>query len=150
MQRSLACVPMQVRRKLDRIGLKVGLEQWRALSAAERMAVGYLPADDAEECDAMAAFVREAVARRCGSEPRPLSAEQRAAAEPPPSPPAELVGRARSAGYALDRSAWSHLDADQRYALTKLGAGAVASHSLAAALEEFIGSSARPGYLRTK
>src|SRR5271170_6703373 len=32
---SLSCVPMAVRRKLDRAGVKVGLKQWRALGRGE-------------------------------------------------------------------------------------------------------------------
>ncbi|HEY6395351.1 MAG TPA: nitrate reductase associated protein, partial [Candidatus Binataceae bacterium] len=73
MSQSLACVPMPVRRKLDRIGLKVGLKQWQALSHAERAAICHLPADSAEERDAMAMFVRETVHRACGLEPKVLA-----------------------------------------------------------------------------
>jgi len=40
MHESLQCVPMAVRRKLDRVGLKVGLEQWKALDRGERLAIG--------------------------------------------------------------------------------------------------------------
>jgi len=39
MHTTLACVPMAVRRKLDRIGVKVGLEQWKALGRGERVAI---------------------------------------------------------------------------------------------------------------
>jgi hypothetical protein len=46
---TLNCVPMAVRRKLDKIGLKVGLDQWQALSRAERLAVCYLPAESHDE-----------------------------------------------------------------------------------------------------
>ncbi|WP_422300852.1 nitrate reductase associated protein, partial [Candidatus Binatus sp.] len=31
MHESLQCVPMAVRRKLDHVGLKIGLEQWKSL-----------------------------------------------------------------------------------------------------------------------
>ena len=30
---SLGCVPMAVRRKLDRVGMKIGFVQWKALTA---------------------------------------------------------------------------------------------------------------------
>src|SRR5215475_2385728 len=134
---SLACVPMPVRRKLDRVGLKVGLEQWRALSNGERLAICHLPADEVDECNAMTVFVREAVARRVGSEPKTLSEEQRAIAEPPTTPPSVLATRAKDNGFILDAEAWSKFDGDQRYALMKLGAGDKVSHNLKAALEEF-------------
>ncbi|HWN57869.1 MAG TPA: nitrate reductase associated protein, partial [Methylomirabilota bacterium] len=54
MHESLQCVPMAVRRKLDRVGLKVGLEQWKALDRGERFAICHIPADSGEECDALA------------------------------------------------------------------------------------------------
>ena len=47
---SLYCLPMAARRKLDRIGLKVSLEQWQGLSRAEHLAVCYMPANTSDEC----------------------------------------------------------------------------------------------------
>jgi hypothetical protein len=140
MHESLGCVPMPVRRKLDRAGLKVGLEQWRALSRGERLAICHLPAGDAEEIDALSVFVREAVARRCGDEPKMLSSEQRAIAEPPDAPPRDVIANARAAGFAVDAAAWARLDGDARYALVKLGSGDTPSHNLAAALRELLAS----------
>ena len=135
---SLACVPMAVRRKLDRIGVKVGLDQWQALGRGERLAVCHLPAERHEECEAMRLFIIEAVQRVCGEEPRALGEAQRAGADPPARLPAPLAERARAAGVVLDQAAWERLDADERYALVKLGGGADMSHNLAAALAEFV------------
>jgi hypothetical protein len=78
------------------------------------------------------------VRRACGAEPRALGEAQRALAEPPSQLPAELAGRARAAGVALDQAAWERLDPDERYALIKLGGGAEVSHNLPAALAEFV------------
>ena len=137
MHESLQCVPMAVRRKLDRVGLKVGLEQWKALDRGERLAICHLPADSGEECDALAVFIREAMMRRFGVEPKQLSDLQRASAEPPASPPGQLVAHAREAGFELSASVWTRLDADERFALMKMGDVERASHNLAAALKEF-------------
>jgi len=137
MHESLQCVPMAVRRKLDRVGLKVGLEQWKALDRGERLAICHIPADSGEECDALACFIREAMMRRFGVEPKQLSASQRASAEPPVSPPDQLVTHARGAGFDLNGAVWGRLDADERFALMKMGDVAQASHNLAAALKEF-------------
>jgi hypothetical protein len=138
MQRTLACVPTAVRRKLDRIGLKVGLEQWRALAPGERLAICHLPVATDEECDAMAAFVREAVRRGSGSEPKSLPPESRADANPPAHPPPALVANAGALGFDLNEAAWSCLDDEERFALMKLGAGRKPSHDLRDALEEFL------------
>ena len=82
MHESLQCVPMAVRRKLDRVGLKIGLEQWKSLDRGERLAICHLPVASAEECDGLSVFIREAMLRRFGVEPKALTDAQRASANP--------------------------------------------------------------------
>jgi len=137
---TLDLVPMAVRRKLDRIGVKIGLEQWQALGRGERLAICHLPANLEEECEAMRLFVREAAMRATGVEAKMLPEAERDAAEPPDEPPARLIERAREAGFVLDDTSWSKLDPDARYALMKMGAGKKVSENFAAALEEFLGA----------
>ncbi len=132
---TLDCVPMTMRRKLDRIGLKVGLAQWQALGQGERLAMCHLPAQEPEECDALRSFVIEAVKRVSGAEPKELPPDQRSTAEPPREVPPSLVADARSAGVALTQQMWDRLDGDQRYVLTKL-VGPAKSDKLAIALRE--------------
>jgi hypothetical protein len=134
---SLQCVPMAVRRKLDRVGLKVGLEQWKSLDLGERLAICHLPVASSEECDALGIFIREAMKRRFGVEPKILTDAQRASAEPPTTPPTRVVSHARGAGFDLSAAAWSRLDADERFALMKMGDAETPSHNLAPALKEF-------------
>ncbi len=137
--RTLACVPMAVRRKLDRVGVKVSMEQWQALSQADRLAICHLPSGSREECEVLETFVREAVERQSGSKPAELSAEQRATADPPDKPPAEVVEHARANGVALGPYEWSRLDEDERYALVKLGGNSTPKKFFPAALKEIVG-----------
>jgi hypothetical protein len=134
---SLQCVPMAVRRKLDRVGLKIGLEQWKSLDLGERLAICHLPVASGEECDALGVFIRESMKRRFGVEPKSLTEAQRASAEPPASPPARVISHARAAGFDLSTATWSRLDGDERFALMKMGDAETPSHNLAAALKEF-------------
>lgn len=135
---SLSCVPMAVRRKLDRIGLKIGLAQWQQLSRGERLAVCHLPVDSAEEQEVVRVFMREAVHTRSGGAVKELPEEVRRSATPPGSPPATLSAHARAAGITLGQAEWERLDDDERYALIKLGGAAEPSHNLTAALREFL------------
>jgi hypothetical protein len=137
MHESLQCVPMAVRRKLDRVGLKIGLEQWKSLDRGERLAICHFPVDSSEECDGLGVFIREAMKRRFGVEPKSLSDAQRASAEPPASPPNRVVANARVAGFDLDDAVWSRLDGDERFALMKMADADTPSHNLGAALKEF-------------
>lgn len=139
MHQSLACVPMAVRRKLDRAGVKISLKQWQALARHERAAVCHLPAGDAEECGALREFIEGACAARAAGAIKALPAEEINAADPPAAPPARLVENARAAGVIFGAAEWARLDADERYALIKLGGGAERSHNFHAALKELIG-----------
>ncbi len=137
---SLYCVPMAVRRKLDRLGVKIGLKQWQALGRGERLAICHLPADSDEEADALRTFIEETVKSRSGTPPKNIPDTDRMAADPPADPPAALVQNLNAVGIALDSNAWSRLDSDQRYALVKLGGGKERSHNLRAAAAEFFGA----------
>jgi hypothetical protein len=150
MHESLQCVPMAVRRKLDRVGLKIGLEQWKSLDRGERLAICHLPVASEDECDALGVFIREAMKRRFGVEPKRLTDAQRASAEPPAAPPIQVVAHAGEAGYDLSAAAWSRLDSDERFALMKMGDAQKPSHNLAAALKEFAVPTIAPADQRAK
>jgi hypothetical protein len=135
---NLGCVPMAVRRKLDHVGIKIGLVQWQALGLGERLALCHLPVASEEECEALRIFTDEAVKAKSGGGVKALPPESRAAAEPPAHPPARLVEHARVLGFTLNQPVWDKLDADERYALIKLGDIPTPSHNLPAALAEFV------------
>jgi hypothetical protein len=135
---SLSCLPMAARRKLDRLGLKISLEQWQRLSRAERLMICHAPASMPDECEVLRLFIHEVALARSGSAPRPLSDESRQEAEPAAAPPAPLVANASKLGVGLTTREWERLDDDERYALIKLGCGQQPSHNFKAALEELL------------
>jgi hypothetical protein len=134
---SLSCLPMAARRKLDQLGIKIGLEQWQQLGRGERLMICHAPTASAEEAEALRIFINEVTLAKCGTKPKDLPEEKRQGAKPPASAPALLVENARASGVALTQAAWAALDDDQRYALIKLGVEKQ-SHNLKAALDEFV------------
>jgi hypothetical protein len=136
---SLSCVPMAARRKLDALGVKIGLAQWQQFGRGERLMICHAPSASEEERDALRTFIEETTIARAGSAPKTLPEDVRRSAYPPERPPAALAGNARVYGVEVDDAAWARLDDDQRYALIKLGDVAKPSHNLKAALEEFLG-----------
>jgi hypothetical protein len=134
----LNCVPMAVRRKLDRVGLKVGLDQWQSFSRAERLAICYMPALSHDEREALREVLNEAAKARSGCLPKELSEPALEEACPPCSVPILLAVRSKAAGYDLAEEVWQSLDEDERYALLKLGNGKTVSHNLPKALAEFL------------
>src|SRR5690349_6037564 len=135
---SLSCLPMAARRKLDRLGLKVSLEQWQQLSRAERLMICHAPASAPDECEVLGSFIHEATLARSGFPPTALSDQSRKAAESATEPPATLVANANALGVALTTREWNQLDDDERYALIKLGGVARPSHNFKAALDELL------------
>jgi hypothetical protein len=138
---SFSCLPMAARRKLDRLGVKISLEQWQQLSRSERLMICHAPAGMPDECEALASFIQEVAFSRSGSPPRPLSDDTRREAEPPEHPPPLLVANAKTLGFALTAREWARLDGDERYALIKLGGSQQPSHNFGAALHELVGRS---------
>ena len=141
---SLSCLPMAPRRKLDAVGIKIGRSQWAQLGRGVRLMICHAPANRADEIASLRLFIEEAVVSATSSRPAELSEDVcRLAACPPSIAPAELCARAKLHGVSLDQSAWSSLDADERYALIKLGCGAKSSHNFDAALNEILGQHER-------
>jgi hypothetical protein len=137
---SLSCLPMAARRKLDRLGLKISLEQWQRFSRGERLMICHAPASMPEECEVLRLFVHEVAVTRSGFPPRPLSDESQQEAEPPAEPPPSLVANANALGIAVTAREWERLDDDERYALIKLGGVRRPSHNFKAALQELLAS----------
>ena len=115
---SLDLVPMAVRRKLDLLGLKLHLKQWQSLSRSERLVVCHFPVGSAEEMDVLAAFVREAVMRRDGSDlkeiPPAVSEVQSKPARIPPDAE-QLICQLK-----LLEQTWYRFDPDEQFALARL------------------------------
>jgi hypothetical protein len=135
---SLSCLPMAARRKLDRLGLKISLEQWQQFSRGERLMICHAPDNSPDECDVLRLFIHEVAVSRSGLPPRALADKSRDAAKPPADPPPVLVANADALGVALTGREWERLDDDERYALIKLGGALRPSHNFTAALHELV------------
>ena len=113
------CLPMYVKRTLDRLALKIGRGQWLSMTDQERVSIGELSTKSEEDCEAGKEIVRN-ILRRYGTAPTLLPQSAECFADPPTQAPAEVIESAREVGVLLDQEKWSELNTDQRYALTKL------------------------------
>lgn len=132
----LRCIPMAVRRKLDLLGLKLGLPHWHRLSAEERQRLLQWP-DDGEGLDSMAAWLRQRTATMPEGQAKPLPpalTEPWQQAETCPEP---LLEACRDQGLELDAAGWSRLNELQRFALIKLSRAGHEHRNLPQALDEF-------------
>lgn len=118
---TLELIPLSVRRKLDLAGVKLHLKEWQALSRVERLVICHFPAGSAEERDVLAAFLRDAVKSRAGTELatiKPAAHDDSPDAGQAPPDVARLI-----AELGLPEKRWSLLDPDERFALAKLARG---------------------------
>jgi hypothetical protein len=118
---TLEFIPLSVRRKLDLAGVKLHLKEWQALSRVERQVICHFPVASPEECGVLAAFLRDVVKTRAGTELatiKPASPDAAPEAGQVPPDVARLIAELK-----LPEKRWSLLDPDERFALAKMARG---------------------------
>lgn len=135
---TLRCIPMAVRFKLDRCGIKLSLRQWSRFTRADRQAALTEPCGSTAEIAAYRAALVALIALRADEPVRPL-AEQPCElwndARQVPTPVAEY---ARSIGLAPPSAAeWAGLTVLQRFVLLKLTRDKHDNLNFAPAMREF-------------
>lgn len=136
--KDLRCIPMVVRFKLDRVGIKLSLKQWSKIGVQNRHALAALPCNSRRET---AGYRRTLVnmVQQASQEPivgLPL--------DPHPSwasssrAPEEVTAQAAKAGiFPPTSEQWAKLNTLQRFALVKLARSNHDNHNFEAAMHEF-------------
>lgn len=119
MERSLGCMPMSVRMKLDLCGLKVSLDQWRALPFSVRQTVLEASCGNPAEVKRVRSYL-EKTAAEAAVGPLPEIAcdpdEWRGLGQVVP----QVAAATRELGLALRIESWASLSDLRRFALIKL------------------------------
>ena len=136
--RDLRCIPMVVRFKLDRCGIKLSLKQWSRMGQARRFELADLPCDTMAETERYRSGLLDLIARCNVGEAVPLSVEVNPVWADPASVPDLVAGQLERQGLApLPAEVWSRLTTLQRFALVKLSRPGHDNDNLAPALLEF-------------
>ena len=118
---SLRCIPMAVRLKLDRSGIKVSLRQWSRFTVADRRELLEAPCTLPSEIEAYATRLSGLIASRTHEAIRPLPEPPTALWEAAGETPAVVTNYARSLGVPPPSPRqWSELSELQRFVLIKL------------------------------
>lgn len=135
--RTLRCIPMCVRLKLDRTGVKLSLRQWSRFSREDREALRLRPCAAPAEVDAYRDALLRLIATRGGEAPAMLPASPEPVWGAPETP--EEVARFASARGAPTPAAeaWAALEELERYALVKLSRDKHENANFVPALKEF-------------
>jgi hypothetical protein len=137
MERSLGCIPMSARLKLDRCGIKVSLAQWNQFPLDTRYELLHArcehPRDVAHYRDALCRLIQNII----GDEPKFIPVAER-----PPWDEADIPRQIIEKAVELcinppTTAQWRSLDTLQRYALIKLTRAGHESRNFMPALREF-------------
>ena len=134
--RDLRCIPMAVRRKLDLVGVKLGLPHWHRLSGEERQRLLAWP-DAPGELARLGDWLRQRTAAMPEGEARPLPPAQGEPWQQGLEWPVSLRQACLDLGLELPAEGWGRLSELQRFALVKLSRPGHEHRNLPRALLEF-------------
>ena len=118
---SLRCIPMAVRLKLDRCGIKLSLRQWSRFTLADRHELLIAPCGSPGETEAYESMLVDLITAGNHEEPKRLPEPPTPLWEAVDTTPAAVIDFARSLGVAPPSSMeWCELSELQRFTLIKL------------------------------
>jgi hypothetical protein len=118
---TLRCVPMAVRFKLDRCGIKLSLRQWSRFTPLDRRVLLWKPCDAPAEIEAYRLHLVELIASRANELAKPLSQAPDPVWELTSKVPSVVVDYALSLGLAPPNpDQWANMTVLERFVLTKL------------------------------
>lgn len=133
---SLRCIPMVVRYKLDRSGVKLKLQHWHGFDTTDRQGLVDQPCENEAETAAYRDYVRSLVVAQTNQPPGDLPIDDPLPWETP-EPPAEVVAQAAIDHVAITPAQWSSLSSLQRFALFKLSRSGHENRNFTPAAREF-------------
>ena len=135
---TLRCVPMAVRFKLDRCGIKLSLRQWSRFTRDDRRALLLKPCGREEEIRSYRTALTSLVALRAGEAAKPLAEAPCGRWEDVRQVAPAVVSYARGLGVRPPSlGEWAALTTLQRFVLTKLSRDNHDNINFVPALQEF-------------
>jgi hypothetical protein len=135
--KDLRCIPMAVRFKLDRCGVKLSLRQWSKMGAANRMRLLAMRCDTAAETETFRTTVVDLATTHCPEAIRWLPVDPAPAWGNSTRVPMDVVRQAASSGISPPSPhCWSRLSTLQRFALLKLARSDHDNHNFVPAMRE--------------
>lgn len=134
----LRCIPMVVRFKLDRVGVKLSLKQWTKIGPANRRALAARQCDTHREVMDYRRTLVRMVAQNTAEPIVDLRPDPEPAWTDPMRLPELVIAQAAKAGVAPPTgSQWAALSTLQRFALLKLARSNHDNDNFAPAMREF-------------
>ena len=115
---TLSRLPLDVRRKLDVIGLKISLKDWLAFSLEERIVLCHLPTESIDERQAFQVFL-DFLSRKYLGRPVQTTEPMSASLWNGETAPEPVLLKSADSNAAVTREEWAQWHDHDRYALYK-------------------------------
>lgn len=137
MERNIRCIPMIVRFKMDKAGIKLKLSEWSRFSTEERVSLALLPVNNEEEISKYNGYLTALVKKYTNREAITMDLD--------PSPlwgnvysiPGMLTEKLTEFNWKISVEEWARLTQLQRFALLKLCRPKHENRNFPKAMKEF-------------
>ncbi len=137
---TLSRLPLDVRRKLDLIGIKLSLKDWLAYSLEERNVLCHLPVESADERRVFTDYL-DFLSRKYQGKTAEITGAMDSALWSAAQVPEPVAQRSAACGNAVSLGEWSGWQPYQRYALYKTAVSTKQPEAFVGVLEELRASS---------
>ena len=136
-EEGIRCIPMIVRFKLDKSGIKLKLNEWAKFNVDEKVRLALLECNEDEEIKNYNQFVSTLILRYTNKEATVLQIDTNPAWSNKIQIPIEIIEKAMEFNNSIMNEQWSSLTELQRFALLKLCRSNHENKNLPIALKEF-------------
>jgi len=119
-EKNIRCIPMIVRFKMDKAGIKLKLAEWAKFSVEERIDLATKVCSNETEAKEYNSYLSGLIKARTGNEATSLKIDQNPSWNDLHSVPAAVNEKAKEFGFSVSLQQWQQLTSLQRFALTKL------------------------------
>jgi len=137
MEGNIRCIPMIVRFKMDKAGIKLKLSAWSRFSAEERIKLAQMACYYDDEIISYTTYLTKLVKKRTRQTPKRLAVEQNPLWSDVYSIPEVLAEKFNEFGWKLSIEKWGRLTDLQRFALLKLCRPRHENRNFPSAVKEF-------------
>ena len=134
---NVRCIPMIVRFKMDRVGIKLKLSEWSKFNVRERIELALLDCSNEEEATRYKNYLIGLISKYTGKEATVLPIDQNPAWVDNGKLPEMLLEKLKEYNWKISSEQWKELTNLQRFALLKLCRPGHESKNFPKAMKEF-------------
>jgi len=120
MENNMRCIPMIIRFKMDMVGIKLKLFEWKRFSTEERLELALMSCGFNEEGKQYAGYLAGLIKKHTGRHPTNIEVNKTPTWKDLHSMPAALIEKLKEFNWNLSIAQWGTLTDLQRFALLKL------------------------------